>query len=107
MASLFAIESSIRGCPPEQRLAARLEHAQPLLDQLKAFFEISLNRISGKSGLAKAIRYSLSRWTSLTRYTTTDGRLEMTNNAAERGMRAPVTPGALCTSSSSIWKHWK
>src|SRR5271156_4621453 len=89
MASLFAIESSIRGCPPEQRLAARLEHAQPLLDQLKAFFEVSLNRISGKSGLAKAIRYSLSRWTSLTRYST-DGRLEMTNNAAERGMRGPV-----------------
>jgi transposase len=89
MASLFAIESSIRGGPPEQRLAARLEHAQPLLDQLKAFFEVSLNRISGKSGLAKAIRYSLSRWKSLTRYVT-NGRLEMSNNAAERGMRGPV-----------------
>ena len=44
---------------------------------------------SGKSALAQAIRYTLSRWTALTRYVG-DGRLEMTNNAAERGMRSPV-----------------
>ena len=36
--------------------------------------------------VAKAIRYALSRWTALTRYTT-DGRLEMTNNAVERAIR--------------------
>jgi transposase len=35
--------------------------------------------------LAKAIRYSLSRWKSLNRYVTS-GRLEMSNNAAERAM---------------------
>ena len=44
------------------------------------------SQISGKSTLAKAIRYALSRWTALTRYTT-DGRLEMTNNAVERAIR--------------------
>ena len=42
--------------------------------------------MSGKSKLAQAIRYATSRWTALTRYTT-DGRLEMTNNAAERAIR--------------------
>jgi len=67
----------------------RTEHAAPLLEQLKAFLEASLNRISGKSSLAAAIRYALSRWTALTRYLT-DGRLEMSNNAAERAMRPPV-----------------
>jgi hypothetical protein len=39
--------------------------------------------------LAKAIRYALSRWQALVRYVG-DGRLEMTNNAAERAMRIPV-----------------
>jgi transposase len=89
IAALFAIESSIIGRSPERRLAVRTEHAAPRLDELKTFLEISLTRISGKSDLAKAIRYSLARWTALTRYLH-DGRLEMSNNAAERAMKAPV-----------------
>jgi hypothetical protein len=48
-----------------------------------------LTRISGKSGLAEAIRYVLTRWKALSVYLD-DGRLEMTNNAAERGMKAPI-----------------
>ena len=89
IAALFAIESCIRGRPPDQRVAAREEHARPLLGQLKAFLDTSLNRVSGKSALAQAIRYALSRWQALTRYVT-DGRLEMSNNAAERAMKPPV-----------------
>ena len=89
IAALFAIESSIRGQSPERRLAARQEHARPLLDQLKAFLDASLDRISAKGTLAQAIRYARSRWTALDRYLT-DGRLEMSNNAAERAMRTPV-----------------
>ena len=89
IAALFAIESSIRGRPPDQRVAARNQYAQPLLEQLKAFFDTSLNRVSGKSALAQAIRYARSRWQALTRYVT-DGRLEMSNNAAERAMKPPV-----------------
>ena len=89
IAALFAIESSIRGRPPDQRVAARNQYAQPLLEQLKAFLDTSLNRVSGKSALAHAIRYARSRWQALTRYVT-DGRLEMSNNAAERAMKPPV-----------------
>jgi len=89
IAALFAIESSIRGRLPDQRVAAREEHARPLLEQLKAFLGRSLKRVSGKSALAQAIRYALSRWHALTRYIT-DGRLEMSNNAAERAMKPPV-----------------
>jgi hypothetical protein len=48
-------------------------------------------RISRKSDLAKAIRYSLVRWEALSRFLS-DGRLEMTNNAAERAIR-PLTLG--------------
>jgi transposase len=50
------------------------------------FLDGALNRISGKSTLAQAIRYAVSRWQALMRFTT-DGRLEMTNNAAERAIR--------------------
>lgn len=83
---LFAIEAEIRGRAPEERLAVRAEQAVPLLAQLKADFESMLDRISGKSDLATALRYALSRWESFSRYTA-DGRLEISNNAAERAIR--------------------
>ena len=89
IAALFAIESSVNGRPPERRRAVREEHARPLLEELKLFLDTSLTRISGKSALAQAIRYALGRWKALVRYLT-DGRLEMSNNAAERAMRPPV-----------------
>jgi len=89
IAALFAIEASIQGRAPERRAAARREHAQPLLDQLRTLLDASLARVSGKSALAGAIRYTLTRWTALSRYVA-DGRLEMSNNAAERAMRPPV-----------------
>ncbi len=51
----------------------------------------TLARIGGKSERAKAIRYMTSRWEALTVYTT-DGTLEMSNNAAERAI-CPLTLG--------------
>ena len=83
---LFAIEADIRGQSSQERLAVRTERSVPLLAQMKRMFDDTLNKISGKSTLAQAIRYSLSRWDALTRYTT-DGRLEISNNAAERAIR--------------------
>jgi hypothetical protein len=84
--ALFAIETGIRGHAPEERLAVRAARAAPLLEQMKAEFEAVLCQISGKSSLAQALRYALSRWDALTRYTT-DGRLDICNNAAERAIR--------------------
>jgi transposase len=91
MRALFAIEAQIRGRPAEKRQAARAEHAMPLLDDLKAAMESAHARGSKKGGLGKGIRYALSRWNSLIRYVA-DGRLDMTNNAAERSMR-PIAIG--------------
>lgn len=88
---IFAIEREINGRPPEERLAVRQARSVPLLTELKAFLENSLMRISRKGELAKAIRYSLKLWPALCRFTE-DGRLEMTNNAAERAIR-PLTLG--------------
>ncbi len=83
---LFAIEANVRGHQPQERLAVRAEQSVPLLAQMKTRFEQTLDKISGKSSLAHATRYSLSRWDALTRYTT-DGRLDICNNAAERAIR--------------------
>jgi transposase len=89
IAELFAIETRINGSTPPLRLEARQEDSVPLLAALETFLRSALGQISGKSTLAKAIRYALNRWPQLTRYTT-DGRLEMTNNAAERAIRPLV-----------------
>jgi transposase len=86
IAELFEVETRINGRMPQERLAVRQQEAVPLLGNLESYLNNALSQISGKSTLAKAIRYALSRWNALTRYTT-DGRLEMTNNAVERAIR--------------------
>ncbi len=86
IARLFAVEADIRGRAPAERQEARQRRSAPILADLKVFLDATLARISGKSSLAAAIRYATSRWTALTRFVD-DGRLEMTNNAAERAIR--------------------
>ncbi len=86
IAELFAIEQDILGRSPQERPAVRIQRSVPLLAQLKVRFEETLSQISRKSSFAEALRYSLTRWDALTRYTT-DGRLDICNNAAERAIR--------------------
>jgi transposase len=86
IAALYGIETDIKGKPPDERQRLRHERAKPLLDELKAWLEATLKKISGKSDLAKAMRYTLSRWDALTRFLH-DGRIEIDNNAAERAIR--------------------
>ena len=69
----------------------RQRRSAPLLADLRTFLDAMLARISGKSEFAKAIRYATSRWAALTRFLD-DGRLEISNNAAERAIR-PLTLG--------------
>jgi transposase len=84
--ALYGIEEAIRGKPPDERKHIRWTQAQPLLDSLKAWIETTLPKLSAKSELAKAMRYTLGRWTALNRYAR-DGTLEIDNNAAERAIR--------------------
>jgi transposase len=91
IAGLFAIEDEIRGRPPDERRQVRQTRARPLLESLHNWFEVSLTKLSRKSDTTRAIRYALTLWSALTRYCD-DGRLEIDNNAAERGLRA-VTLG--------------
>lgn len=83
---LFDIERAAHGLPPDMRRRIRQFRAVPLVDDLAGFLDATLPRLSSKSELASAIRYARSRWEELTRYLA-DGRLELSNNAAERAIR--------------------
>jgi transposase len=91
MAALFKLEADIRGQAADERKNARIQYAIPLLNALKEAMETAHNHGSKKSSLSQALRYAMTRWPALTRYTT-DGRLDMTNNAAERAIR-PIAIG--------------
>ena len=86
---LFDVERAIGGLPPDMRQRIRQSRAAPPVEQLAVFLDASLPKLSSKSELAGAIRYARSRWPALTRYLT-DGRLEISNNAAERAIRPLV-----------------
>jgi transposase len=83
---LYAIEHEVRGKPPDERREVRQARAGPALDALQAWLHEQLAKVARKSQFALAIRYTLSRWTALTRYRD-DGRIEIDNNAAERSLR--------------------
>lgn len=84
--ALYAIEAEIRGSAAEIRRTIRQARAKPLLETLHTWLQAALATLSRKSDTAAAIRYALSRWSALTRYTD-DGHLEIDNNAAERALR--------------------
>jgi transposase len=84
--ALFAIEREINGASPERRLAVRNERSRPLVIALQVYLRAQRARLSGKSETARAIDYSLKRWLALTRFLD-DGRLCLSNNAAERALR--------------------
>ena len=83
---MYGIEEDIRGKPIDVRRSARQARAKPLLESLRSWMETSLRSLSKKSETEAAIRYALSRWSALTRYTG-DGLLEIDNNYAERALR--------------------
>ena len=83
---LFAIEREINGLPPEQRLRVRRERSKPLIEDLERWLRAERRKLSSKNPLAKAMDYSLKRWSTFTRFLD-DGRICMTNNAAERAVR--------------------
>ena len=84
---LFAIEREINGITPQERVRVRQERGRPLIIELQTWLREQRARVSKHSDTAKAIDYSLKRWAAFTRFLD-DGRLCMSNNAAERELRA-------------------
>jgi len=86
IAVLYGIENQIKGKPPDERRRLRQDRSAPLLRELNIWLSATNAKLSQKSDLAKAIRYTLSRWNALTRFAD-DGRFDIDNNAAERSIR--------------------
>ena len=84
--ALFAIEREINGAAPHERRRVRNERSRPLVIALESWLREQRRKLSASNQVAKAIQYSLNRWTALTRFLD-DGRLCMSNNAAERALR--------------------
>jgi transposase len=84
--ALFDIERALGGKDIADRLAARHEHSAPLMADLHVWLHDQLARLSRNHDLAKAINYMLRRWPAFTRFLD-DGRVCITNNAAERALR--------------------
>jgi transposase len=84
--TVFAIEREINGQPAEARLAVRQQRVLPLLNELEAWMRLERARLSRHADVAKAFDYLLTRWPAFTVFLR-DGRICLTNNAAERALR--------------------
>ena len=84
--ALFEVERQINGHPAEQRLAARQERSLPLVAAFEAWMREERARLSRHADVARAMDYMLKRWPAFTRFLD-DGRVCISNNAAERALR--------------------
>ena len=83
---LFKLEQTFAELTPEERYEKRLEQAKPVLDALLSWANEMQAKTAPKSALGRAIHYLLEHWPYLTRYLE-DGRLELSNNRAERSIK--------------------
>jgi hypothetical protein len=83
---IFAIEREINGHSAAERVAARQERIAPLVSELEKWMRTERTRLSRHAETARAINYMLTRWPAFTRFLD-DGRICLTNNAAERALR--------------------
>ena len=84
--ALFEIERRINGLSTEERQRARAEQSAPLLADLEAWLRQERSKLSRSAAVAQPIDYMLKRWDAFARFLD-DGRICLTNNAAERALR--------------------
>lgn len=84
--ALFEIERAINGNSVQERRAVRQNLSRPLVDDLEAWMRAERQKLPRGSDVAKSMDYMLKRWPAFTRFLD-DGRVCMSNNAAERGLR--------------------
>ena len=92
--ALFAIEREINGKLPAERLATRRSRSKALVESFETWLRGERKKLSSKDPLAKSIDYQLNHWAAFTRVLDMpeacfqhDGRICLSNNAAERSIR--------------------
>lgn len=93
--ALFDIERAINGLLPAQRHAVRQKRSAPLVTELERWMIETRDKLSRGHDLTKAFNYMLRRWSSFTRFLD-DGRICLSNNAAERALRGIAISGSFC-----------
>ena len=88
IAQFYAVEKEARGSPPDRRAELRRAHAAPVFDDLETWLAMQLTTISGKSPLAGAIRYALTRMDRLRPYLD-HGILELDTDVVEQPLSQP------------------
>ena len=88
---LYEIERELQGRNPEQRKATRQDRSRPIADAMHQWLTQQRQKVPDGSATAKAIDYSLRRWTALTRFLD-DGDLPIDNNWVENQIR-PIAIG--------------
>ena len=89
IAAFYAVETEIRGRPPDDRRAVRQAKTRPLIDAFFDWLDEQLTRVPGRLKAAEVIRYVINHREGLSRFLD-DGRLELDTNAVERAIR-PIT----------------
>jgi transposase len=84
--ALFEIDRAINGQSAERRRAVRQELSAPLVADLQRWMREQRSKLSRGNDVAKAMDYMLRRWPAFTRFLD-DGRICLSNNAAERALR--------------------
>ena len=84
--AIFDVEREINGRPTLERLAERALRVAPLVADLEIWMRTERTKLSRHSEVAKAMDYMLKRWDAFARFLS-DGRICLTNNAAERELR--------------------
>jgi transposase len=84
--AIFEIERAINGRAADERLASRREHSAPRAAELELWLREARATMSRSAPVAKAMDYMLRDWSAFTAFLN-DGRICLTNNAAERALR--------------------
>jgi hypothetical protein len=107
VAALYAIEAEIRGQSAEHRRQVRQQRSRPIVEALHEWLRDHVERVSGASDLAKAMRYAIRHWPGLVAFLD-DGRIEMDTNVVERAIRPHTLTrkNALFAGSDGGARHW-
>ncbi len=102
-ARVYEIERDVQTLSAPQRQQVRQQHSRPLLDALHEWMVLQRQQVAGNSATAKALDYSLKRWTALTRFVD-DPQLPVDNNWVENQIR-PIALGRSYVQSAIMWSR--
>ena len=91
ISQLYDIEREIKTLKPDERLQVRQARSKPLADKFHAWMQLQRQKVTDGTATAKALDYSLKRWTALTQFLE-NGQLPIDNNWIENQIR-PIAIG--------------